>query len=95
MFKAIMMGDTSTEQSLNVVKDSVSMIFTQEETHEKDSFTSEELDEFFDNLTSDQFLMIRNFFETMPQLKHTVKYKCTTCGEDKETIVQGLNSFFG
>jgi hypothetical protein len=93
--QAIMMGDTSTEQSLNVVKDSVSMIFTQEETHEKDSFTSEELDEFFDNLTSDQFLMIRNFFETMPQLKHTVKYKCTTCGEDKETIVQGLNSFFG
>ncbi len=28
-------------------------------------------------------------------LKHTVKYKCTTCGEDKETTIQGLNSFFG
>ena len=50
---------------------------------------------FFDSLTSDQFLKIKDFFETMPTLKHTVKYKCTTCGEDKETTVQGLNSFFG
>ena len=86
---------SQTDQSMGVIKDSVSMIFTKEETHEKDSFTSEELDEFFDSLTSDQFVKIRDFFETMPALKHTVKYKCSTCGEDKETTIQGLNSFFG
>jgi DNA-directed RNA polymerase subunit RPC12/RpoP len=28
-------------------------------------------------------------------LKHTVKYKCGTCGEEKETILEGMNSFFG
>mgnify|MGYP001287206574 CR=1 FL=1 len=38
---------------------------------------------------------ISDFYESMPTLKHTVKYKCLTCGEDKETTVQGLNSFFG
>jgi len=86
---------SQTEQGLKLIKDSVSMIFTEEETHEKDSFTTEELDEFFDSLTTDQFTKIREFFETMPQLKHTIKYKCSTCGEDKETEVQGLNSFFG
>jgi hypothetical protein len=31
----------------------------------------------------------------MPVLKHTVKYTCKTCGEEKETIIQGLQSFFG
>ena len=54
-----------------------------------------ELDEFLDSLNTQQFTLIRNFFDTMPVLKHTVKYKCETCGEKKETTVQGLNSFFG
>ena len=85
---------SQTEQGLKLIKDSVSMIFTEEETHEK-PFSEEELDEFFDSLTTDQFIKVREFFETMPQLKHTIKYKCSTCGEDKETVVQGLNSFFG
>ena len=95
--QGILKGDrgSQTEQGMNLIKDSVSMIFTEEETHESDSFTPEELDEFFDSLTTDQFTKIREFFETMPQLKHTIKYKCSTCGEDKETEVQGLNSFFG
>ena len=86
---------SQTSQGMDMIKDSVSMIFTEEETFERDSFSEKELDEFFDSLTSDQFTKIRDFFETMPQLKHTVKYKCSTCGEDKETTVQGLNSFFG
>ena len=71
------------------------MIFTKEETYEKDSFTDEDLDEFIDSLNNKQMDKIRNFFETMPTLKHTVKYKCETCKEEKETTVQGLNSFFG
>ena len=86
---------SQTSQGMDMIKESVSMIFTEEETFEKDSFSEKELDEFFDSLTTDQFTKIRDFFETMPTLKHTVKYKCLTCGEDKETTVQGLNSFFG
>ena len=71
------------------------MVFTQEETHERDSFTETELDDFFDSLNTLQMEKIREFFDTMPVLKHTVKYNCKTCGEEKETTVQGLNSFFG
>ena len=80
---------------MNVIKSCVDMIFTKEETHERDSFTEEELDEFIDSLNSEQFKKIKEFFDTMPTLRHTVKYKCETCGEEKETILQGLNSFFG
>ena len=71
------------------------MVFTEEETHEKDSFTEKELDEFVDSLNTKQMDKIRNFFETMTTLKHTVKYICETCKEEKETTVQGLQSFFG
>ena len=86
---------SDAETGMKVIKDSIQMIFTEEETFEKGTFNEKELDEFFDSLNTEQFAKIKNFFDTMPVLKHTVKYKCTTCGEDKETTIQGLNSFFG
>ena len=94
--KKTMSGDISeTEAGMQIIKKSVEMVFTQEETHERDSFTEKELDDFFDSLNTLQLNKIRNFFDTMPVLKHTVKYTCETCGEEKETTVQGINSFFG
>ena len=80
---------------MNIIKNCVDMVFTKNETYERDSFSEEELDEFIDSLNSEQFKKIKDFFDTMPTLRHTVKYKCGTCGEEKETILQGLNSFFG
>ena len=88
-------GTTSEAAGMDVIKGCVDMIFTEEDTHERDSFTDEELDEFIDSLNSQQFKLVKDFFDNMPVLKHTVKYKCETCGEKKETILQGLNSFFG
>ena len=83
------------EIGMKIIKNCITMIFTKEETHERDSFTDKELDEFIDSLNSKQMEGINNFFETMPTIKHTAKYTCKTCGEEKETTVQGLNSFFG
>jgi hypothetical protein len=83
------------EMGMKVIKSCINMIFTKEETHEKDSFTDKELDEFIDSLNSKQMEGINNFFETMPTIKHTAKYTCKTCNEEKETTIQGLQSFFG
>ena len=86
---------SDSEMGMNIIKGCIKMIFTEDETYESDSFTDKELDEFIDSLNTKQMEKIRNFFTTMPTLKHTVKYTCKTCNEEKETIVQGLNSFFG
>ena len=83
------------EMGMKVIRNCINMVFTKEETHERDSFTDKELDEFIDSLNSIQMEKINNFFETMPTIKHTAKYTCKTCGEEKETTIQGLQSFFG
>ena len=80
---------------MSVIKKCIEMIFTKETVHERDSFTEEELDEFLDSLNTQQFEKINEFFNTIPKLSHTVKYNCKTCGEEKETTIEGLNSFFG
>ena len=85
----------TSEDGMAIVKDCIDMIFTEEETHERGSFAEEELDEFIDSLTSEQFAKLKDFYDTMPQLTHVAKYTCNTCGEEKETTIQGLDSFFG
>ena len=86
---------TEMELGMSVIKNCIEMIFTKEETHERGSFTEEELDEFVDSLNSEQFKKVKEFFDTIPKLSHTIEYTCKTCGEEKKTTIEGLSSFFG
>ena len=56
--------------------------------------TKQELVEFFDQLNSKQFMMIQEFFETMPKLSHTVKVTNPNTGVESEIVLEGLASFF-
>ena len=94
-YPVIKTAGITEEDGMAIVKDCIEMVFTKEETHERDSFTKKELDEFIDSMDSKQFAKIKEFFDTMPKLQHTINYKCEKCGEDKEVTLQGLDSFFG
>ena len=82
---------------MKIIKDCIDMIFTEKETHEKGSFTNEELDSFIDSMDTKQFTKIRDFYESMPKLKHVVKLDCPKCKEEggQTVTLEGLNSFFG
>ena len=91
--------DKSKEDSfgigMDIIKESVKMIYTKDDVYERDSFSTEDLAEFIDILNSEQFQKVKKFFDTKPKLSYHVKYKCSTCGEDKTTTLEGLDSFFG
>jgi hypothetical protein len=59
-----------------------------------DDFTLEDATEFLMSMTQEQFSKIQEFFETIPRLKHTIKWNCEKCGIDDEVVVEGLQSFF-
>ena len=87
------------EDGMAIVKDCIDMIFTEEETHEKGSFSDEELTEFVESMDTKQFTKIRAFFDDMPKISHDVKLNCPQCkekGKEGEHIItlQGLASFF-
>tara|TARA_Y100000004_G_scaffold165760_1_gene196866 strand:- start:31 stop:723 length:693 start_codon:yes stop_codon:yes gene_type:complete len=83
------------EDGIKIVKSCIEMIFTNEETHERDSFSEKELDDFVDSMDSSQFNKIKQFFDTMPKLEHEVEYQCNVCGMENKINLQGLDSFFG
>ena len=63
--------------------------------HSDDDKSEEELKEFFENLSQDQFSKIRKFFDTMPKLRHTTKVKNPKTGVESTITFSGLQDFFG
>ena len=54
----------------------------------------EEVMDFIESLTSEQFDKIREFVEQMPKLKHDVEFTCTSCSEANKITLEGMNDFF-
>jgi len=87
--------DTADKDSLfGLIAECVNTIFDKDEVYSPDSFTKEELEDFILSMTQQQFEKIREFFETMPQLKKTVNVSCKKCGYNREVTLTGLKDFF-
>ena len=57
-------------------------------------FSKKELDDFVDSLPQDQFKKVTDFFETMPKLKHDIKFDCPSCHHKNSIELSGLQDFF-
>jgi hypothetical protein len=60
----------------------------------KDTDKSETI-AFLEGLTQNQFVKIRNFFETMPKVRYEDTLTCNKCKKDNKVEIEGLQSFFG
>ena len=63
--------------------------------HNKIDISDKELDEFVENLPTDAFEKVQNFFETMPKVRHVVKVKNPKTKKTGEVVLEGLENFFG
>jgi hypothetical protein len=57
-------------------------------------FTKEEMIDFVNSFSKEQFEKIEKFFLTMPKVKQVLKSKCNNCGHDNETTLEGIQNFF-
>jgi ribosomal protein L44E len=82
------------DQVFDVITDCIDYIFTSKEVFYAKEQTKEELLEFLNNLTSEQFENVQKFFETMPRLKQEIEYTCPVCNKKHNKVLEGLQSFF-
>ena len=85
---------SDTETIFHMIKTSIRQIIDGETIYEQVDFTEEDLDAFIESLTSEHFKNIQEFFQTMPKLKHVVKYKNPKTKKQNKRTLEGLNSFF-
>jgi hypothetical protein len=86
-----MIQDQSSN-SFDLVRNSIDFVYDNENVY--DEFSDEEADAFLESLSKSQFEKITQFFETMPKLRHEVKYKCGKCNKEETVLLEGLQSFF-
>jgi hypothetical protein len=58
-------------------------------------FSKEEIDDFLNHLTNEQFLKIGEFIQNIPTIQLKTDFNCKKCGYHEEITIQGLASFFG
>jgi hypothetical protein len=68
-------------------------IASEDEIHKFEDYSSEEVDTFMETLSSDVVAKIQKFFETMPRLRHELKYTNSNNNE-KAFVIEGLRTFF-
>jgi hypothetical protein len=73
---------------------SVDYIYQGEEIFYGKEQAFEDVVTFINNLTSEQFLKLQKFFETMPKLKKEIQYDCPVCGKHHVKVLEGIQSFF-
>lgn len=68
-------------------------IASEDEVHFFKDYSDEETDAFVENFSGQVVKGIQEFFETMPKLRHEMKYTNKN-GDEKTFVVEGMRSFF-
>lgn len=66
---------------------------SEDEVHHFKNYSTNEIDAFVETFSGDVVKKIQNFFETMPKLRHEMKYTNKN-GEEKTFVIEGMRSFF-
>ncbi len=84
---------SQTEMTFAMIERCVESVETPEEKIMfKDESAADRMT-FIESLSGDQFEKLKNFMEAMPQMKHTLDYKCVKCGHDNKLELQGMQDF--
>lgn len=92
--KKLQGGEVTAEDTFKLVAASIDYIYDAESVYHAKDQTEQELMDFINNLTSEQFSKIQSFFDTMPKLTHTINYNCPVCNKAHTILLEGMQSFF-
>lgn len=89
----IKMDDSDPLVNYFVMISCLDYIASEDEVHYFKDYENTDIDAFMDNLDGGVIKKIQSFFETMPKLRHEMKYKNKE-GKEKTFVIEGMRSFF-
>ena len=87
-------GDTGTEILINQVAKSIKTIYHGEEIHSTKDVQFEEVVEFVENLSSEQFTKVMELLTKTPYVSYDIEFACKKCGHKNTRELKGLADFF-
>jgi len=98
--------DSNIEKMFKTIQYCINYIYDTESTYPAKDHTEQELKDFLESLTDNQFKKISEFFDNIPTLKHEIKLECKNkikgndkkksklCKYKEDLVLEGLQSFF-
>ena len=80
-----------TEVSFQMIKSCIENIFDKEQVY--DDMSDKDLQSFIEQMNTEQFEKLTQFFDTMPKLSHSFKVKNPNTGVESDIVLEGLDSF--
>lgn len=87
-------AQNASEVVMEVILSSIESIMTEEENILARDETRQDLVDFIDSMTSEQFKKISDYVEYMPVMKQEVEFTCVNCSHDNSRVLQGIDDFF-
>ena len=88
-------GQQETAQVFTLIQRCINEVHEGETVHNRVDMSEKDLEEFIDNLTTETFEKLGNFFETMPKVIHVIKVKNPKTKKTGEVVIEGIQNFFG
>ena len=87
-------GNESIGNTMQIITSCIDMIYNDEESWDASDSTQKELENFIDQLNTQQFKTIESFFDTMPKLSHKITVTNPKTGVKSDVVLEGLAAFF-
>ena len=84
----------SIEGIMELLVACVANIFDDENVYPAKDDNMDEIRDFVEGLTTEQFKLIAQFFGNMPMLAYDLEFACSSCEHENKIELRGLNSFF-
>ena len=81
-----------SEKIVDLLCNCIKSVLTEDQVY--DTFSTDEIVEFVNGFSKDQFSMLENFFLTMPKVVQHIEQNCPKCGTHNEVNLEGLQNFF-
>lgn len=86
-------GMEDGEANYKIMKKCMDKLVSGEEVYLFEEFSDEDMEEFIDDLSSSVIEQLKVFFQTMPKLRHEMKYTNSE-GAEKTFVIEGMETFF-
>jgi hypothetical protein len=86
--------DSLTDIAFELIIQCIDYIYDGDDLYYAFETPKEELNEFLDSLTKEQFTRIEKFIEDIPRIEKIIEMKCSKCGYEHKIVAKELTDFF-
>lgn len=87
-------SEDQTQMAFEFIKMCMVSVITEDEQIMIRDESDNNVNEFLESLSSEQFQKLTKFLESAPKMTTKVEFKCESCGSSQHSVLEGLEDFF-